>query len=427
MNTLSSSSRFYDNGTINFSELVIPFLIFLIVPPVISLPYLIFYFWGTTKINKSGYVLFFFCIAAYIASIHATKYPSGDQINYYIAYKNVPRAGLVGSMKYIYGFTFGDPSITTISGEFMNGIYNFIGYYITFGYYPLFEFILTFIDYLLIFFGLYHYSRNFPKPHHSLISGVIIISFFFLFFALTLQIQKQIVAQCIMTYVLGSYANSGKMTKRLWTIAFIAVCTHASTSLFLPLLYFGFIRQGLTKKGMIAMGGLLSVFILVGPVIAGSLVADHSSVATYGLSRLAQAESQDDGLGIQIQQIVLVGLPLMLICLKKICFERKTLNNSTAFMLNICMLLLLAVISMFKQPLAQYRYFMMLYIFIPYIFPFALNNIRLRDMFLKSVSIFMIVTFFLHYDDLQGKYAPLIDTLIKGPLFLVFGNYQNFN
>lgn len=33
----------------------------------------------------------------------------------------------------------------------MNGIYNYLGYYLTFGYYPLYAALLTFMDYLLVF------------------------------------------------------------------------------------------------------------------------------------------------------------------------------------------------------------------------------------------------------------------------------------
>ncbi len=36
------------------------------------------------------------------------------------------------------------------------------------------------------------------------------------------------------------------------------------------------------------------------------------------------------------------------------------------FILNIQLLLILAVFAMFNQPLAQYRYFMMTYFFVPF-------------------------------------------------------------
>lgn len=83
----------------------------------------------------------------------------------------------------------------------MNGVYNYIGYYLTLGYYPLFAALLTFADYMLIFLGLYQFCRSLRKPHLPIVCGAITISFFYLFFNYTLQIQKQFLAQSIMMYV----------------------------------------------------------------------------------------------------------------------------------------------------------------------------------------------------------------------------------
>ena len=68
----------------------------------------------------------------------------GDQWQYYVAYMNVPDVGFWKSLVYIYGIDyFKDPSRMQVSGEFMNGIYNYLGYYLTFGYYPLYAALLT--------------------------------------------------------------------------------------------------------------------------------------------------------------------------------------------------------------------------------------------------------------------------------------------
>ena len=100
------------------------------------------------------------CIAIYMGAINATKLPSGDQVNYYVAYKNVPVIGFLKSLIYIYGIDYYvDSGKVNISGEFMNGVYNYFGYYLTFGYYPLFAALYTFLEYLMIYLGLYKVFR----------------------------------------------------------------------------------------------------------------------------------------------------------------------------------------------------------------------------------------------------------------------------
>lgn len=63
----------------------------------------------------------------------------------------------------------------------MNGIYNYLGYYLTFGYYPLYAALLTFMDYLLVFLGLRRFCLSMKKPHIPIIAGIFTLSFFYLF------------------------------------------------------------------------------------------------------------------------------------------------------------------------------------------------------------------------------------------------------
>ena len=165
---------------------------------------------------------------------------------------NVPKVGFWKSLIYIYGADLARGyQRTNISGEFMNGVYNYFGYYLTFGYYPLFALCLTFAMYFLIFVGFYKFAKSLAKPHIPIVCGVLILSFFYLFFNYTLQIQKQFLAQSIMMYVLGTYANTGKMTKKLWIIALLACFTHASTFLFIPFLAYRPFHEVLTKLSLI--------------------------------------------------------------------------------------------------------------------------------------------------------------------------------
>ena len=411
-------------------ELIGLFLLFLIAPSAISLPVLILYAFSQSQFSKTYYYAFFLCIAAYFACISATKVPNGDQVQYYYAYRNVPDIGFLKSLIYIYGLDYyASPYKTAISGEFMNGVYNYIGYYLTFGYYPLFAALLTFANYMLVFLGLYKFCLTLKKPHIPMVCGVLILAFFYLYFQYILQIQKQFLGQSIMMYVLGNYAYYGKMSKKLWIMTAMAVFTHASTLLFVPFFIFKPLHRRLTKKGLLFIGGAFVALIIMGPSLAGNIVSgNNTSALTYGVSRLAQSETNNDTEtnALVLSQVIVIYLPLLLIVLRKLWMERKTLSDSNAFILNVVLLLLLTIIAMFRQPMAQYRYFMMLIAFMPFVYPFITNNIKWRNRILKGVSIVMIAWFYYQFDKIIWHYAPEIDIIIKSPVMLLFGNYYTY-
>ena len=410
------------SNKIYWGKIIADLLIFLIFPPIVGLPFIII---KTILLNKnarySDYISFMICLAFYFGAINATKEPGGDQIQYYVAYMNVPHVGFIQSLIYIYGLDLGKET-NGISGEFMNGVYNYIGYYITFGYYPLYAALLTFANYILIFLGLYKFTKTLKKPHIPLVCGVLILSFFYLYFQYLLQIQKQFLAQSIMMYVLGSYAFSGKMGKKEWIMA---ACAHAATTLFLPFLIFKPLRRRLTKIGILCLGILFSILIIIGPQLAGNVASSiGDSALSYGVNRFAQSEINNDvEFGLVWSQVFVIALPLAWIVLRKLWTERKTLEQSHAFILNVVLLLLLAVVAMFKQPLAQYRYFMMLFAFMPFVYPFICKNTYYRDIILKIIAGIMIIWFYYQFDNIIWDFAPEMDIIIKSPIFLLFGNY----
>lgn len=413
------------SNNVQWSQVIVELVIFLLLPPIIGLPIVIFKaFQYRHNITLTHYMAFIVCIAVYFATINSTKAPSGDQVQYYAAYMNVPQMGFVKSLVYIYGLDVGEEA-KSISGEFMNGVYNYIGYYITFGYYPLYAALLTFANYILVFLGLYKFSKTLKKPHIPIVCGVLILSFFYLYFQYLLQIQKQFLAQSIMMYVLGSYAVSGKMGIKEWIMTACAIFTHAATTLFLPFLIFKPLRRRLTKIGLLCLGILFSILIIIGPQLAGNVASSiGDSALSYGVNRFAQSEINNDvEFGLVWSQVFVIALPLAWIVLRKLWTERKTLEQFHAFILNVVLLLLLTVVAMFKQPLAQYRYFMMLFAFMPFVYPFICKNTQHRDIILKIIAGIMIIWFYYQFDNIIWDFAPEMDIIIKSPIFLLFGNY----
>ena len=409
---------------LKWSNLIAFFILFLLLPPFIGLPVLIGYVLVNEREGKLIYYLLFMCIAAYFSAINATKTPGsgGDQFRYCIAYLNVPTIGFWKSLIYIYGNEYmQDPSRTKISGEFMNGIYNYIGYYITFGKYFLFVFIYTFIEYMLIFMGFFKFCQNLKKPHIPIICGVLILGFFYLFFQYTLHIQKQFFAQAIMMYILGCLSYEGKMKPKLWVLTFVALFTHATMIWFFPFLFIAKFRRPLNRNNLLFLSMIFAGLIFFAPSIAGDMTAGTDKNAlSYSVGRVANAENDNDGMSLNMMQVIVVGIPIGLITIKQLFLNKKDLKGYSAFILNVVLMLLLSIFAMSKQPIAQYRYFMMIFAFMPFVYPFAFKNIKIRNVFLYSLSIIMIVWFYFQFEKIIYEYASEVEIVSIPPLVLTF-------
>lgn len=411
----------YNKEIINWGYLLGYFCLFLVLPPIIGLPVILYMVWKKNHPKYSDYLLLMACIAIYMGAINATKAPNGDQVNYYVAYMNVPVIGIFKSLVYIYGTDYYvDSRKVNISGEFMNGVYNYFGYYLTFGYYPLFAAIYTFVEYMLIYMGLYKVFRKVQMPKYPIVCGILTLSFFYLFFQYTLHIQKQFFAQAIMMYVLGSYAEKGKMTMKLWLIAFIAFFTHASTGLFFPFLIVKTLRGRLSKKGLLLLSGLLFLFIYYGPQMASNVALNNSDAVSYGLKRFADSDSDTDGGTLVMSQVLVIAIPMFLIVFIQLWLKRKVvIEKSQAFILNITLLLLLSVAAMYNKPLAQYRYFMMLLAFMPFVYPYISSNITRRNHWLIAISFVMVVWFYVQFSSIIWDYAPEWQIIVYPPIGLI--------
>lgn len=412
----------YNREIINWGYLLGYLGLFLVLPPIIGLPVVLYMVWKKNHPKYSDYLLLMACVAIYMGAINATKQPSGDQVNYFVAYENVPDIGFWKSLIYIYGADYYvDSGKVNISGEFMNGVYNYFGYYLTFGYYPLFAALYTFVEYLMIYLGLYKVFRKAQMPKYPIVCGVLTLSFFYLFFQYTLQIQKQFFAQAIMMYVLGSYAEKGKMTIKLWLIALCSILTHASTGLFLPFLLLKPLRGRLNKKWVAFIALMWFAFILYGPRMAENVAADNSGVAGYGMKRFAESEGQADlASELVMSQVLVIALPMFIIVFRQLWLKRHVLiDKAQAFILNITLLLLLSVASMYSKPLAQIRYFMMLLAFMPFVYPFISSIVSKRNQWLMIISLVMVVWFYGKFSFIVWSYASEWQILVYPPVGLI--------
>lgn len=415
---------------IQWKEIAFIMLITSLLPSIIVLPLIIYTFYNKKNATKTDYYAYFTCIALYIGAINATKLPAGDQLAYATAYSNIPEIGFKGALLYIYGLNGEYSSTSGISGEFMNGIYNFLGYYLTFGYYPLFICIYSFIELMLVFIGFYHFCQRINKNHIPLIMGPLILAFFYMYFNMMIQIQKQFMAQAIMMYVIGCYAQYGKMSIKLWIIAFISLFTHASMILFFPFFIFKILRDKLSQATFLIFAFFFASIIIMGPQIVNNTISDiesSSSAMSYSLKRVASSETANDGLSIDFfhPRTLITLIPILFVLYTKLWKNRKILNATETYILNIIFLLILSTIAMYNQKVAQYRYYLMTYMFLPIVTCFLSSKIKVRNNCMLFISLLSVGSFYIFFETIPWKYAPVTDIIIFPPTWLIFSNYNN--
>jgi len=412
---------------INLKKIFCTASLFLCIPSLFSLPYLFYTFLRQRNCNRTDYVIFITCVSIFFAAINATKSVGGDQWRYWMAYNNVPIKGFLYALMNIYGTPEAWQGINHhISGEFMNGVYNYIGYYLSFGYYPLFAFLFTLASYILLLLGYYRFCLTLKSPHIPIICGILIISFFYLYFQFTLQIQKQFFAQAIMMYVIGNYAYYGRLRKKDRFAIVCSVFTHQSMLFFVPFILLKRFRSKMEKGTIILVFIILALLVFWGPRLMGSLDLSNGSALSYGIERFANSEINNDGLSIQMSQVAVIGFPLGIICFHQLLLNRNNVVPSQQFIVIVVSLILVTTAAMSRQPLAQYRFFMMLMPFMPFIYSIAYRNIQKRNILLMILAVVMIIWFFFQFEYIYWTYAPEVDILIKSPIILVFSNYQGF-
>ena len=195
---------------------------------------------------------------------------------------------------------------------------------------------------------------------------------------------------------------------------------------FVPFIFLKRFRSQMGKGTITFVFIVLAFLFFWGPSLMVDVDFSNGSALSYGLERFANSETLNDGLSIQLNQVVVIGLPLAVICFRQLQLNRNHVVPSQQFIVIVVSLILVTTAAMVRQPLAQYRFFMMLMPFMPFIYSMAYRNIQKRNILLTILAIIMVVWFFLQFEYIYWTYAPEIDILIKSPIFLVFSNYQGF-
>lgn len=385
---------------------IIPMMIFL--PPIISLPYAISVFWKKGFTNKKATLQVMLAFACYIAVINCTKDHAGDQAEYWGVYEGVPINGLRWAIDHIYGYRD-----ATNGKEFMNGIYNYVGYWLTLGNYHLYIWINSILMYMPFFWCMRSLFQSSKNGKLMFLAGMTFLSFFPFFFVLTFQLQRQFVAYAIIMFLFVLKAKTGRTNIY---IMLAALFTHSTALAFLPLLYFDLFYKRITPKRLILIAVLfLPSFFIVSHV--AQALEDVGGAVGYLAERVNNQHT--DGLEFKPFQFYIFNLPMLYITLLNIF--KKNQSRLEYIVYNSYIFLFLFVVSLTGNELAQYRYGFFTYGYIGFIFPMYLKkNFSQHQFYLKFSSFAVIFFFYAYFGHLAWHYANNFYTACVPPFWHLF-------
>jgi hypothetical protein len=389
-------------------ECVLLFLLFFL-SPVSAVLFSFLRLLSVRSNDKWLYYTFFICLALWLGAINATKTVLSDPGNWQI-FKDVPVQGFYGAIFKSWGGTGKEPFFSFIS---------YIGYYLCFGQLSIFICLLSTVMYLLHFTAAYKLFTKLDAGKGAILCGVLALAFFTQYFTLTTHLVRQMLAAAIIIYALVLKATDGK---NRWILLIMAFLTHTSSGL---LVFLSLIPALSKKMSFFKLTVALACFI---PVIVfntqiGNILQNNSFEAiNYGIGRFTDRTSDTEG-NLPVSLLLIVLLPLMIISVKKILFEKKE-QMQLYLIYHLFLFLAFFIFMFYKNPLIQYRFFYYSYSFIPLLLPMlASKRNKLSRLYYIGISLFFVVRFFILYDGMIWKYAPLTDVLFLPLPYLLFYSY----
>lgn len=390
-------------------------LIFCIVP-LIGLSLALIVALSNRGSSRRDLYLLFLLLAIYIGCINSTKIPESDQFMYYDAYRLVPHRTFMQSLMGIYG-SFQDYS----TKEMGFGLFNFVGYYVSGGSYALFVVLGTVLMYMLYYDGIYRYFHyvKVDRPGLYIIAGVLMLTFFTQFFNLTIHLERQYLATSFVVYALIRTITENKVN---WSFLIIGLSMHTSLGIFLPIFLLRQFKKNLDLKWSVAIILLLVIAMSSLNFILGSLFSAGDS---YVMGRLQDMneEGREDRMSISL--VLMLAVPMVFVSLKNIWMDYREFMRDEVLLYLVYLFILIFALSNPNNTM-QYRFFMMTYSFVPFILPMLFRKATsCCKLYLSFVSLFLIVRFFLTFDDISFKFAPCEDVMTMN-IFSLF-NYYNFS
>jgi hypothetical protein len=388
-------------GVLSLGMLLPPFLAICIIFIALSLG---------RKLNWVWLRAYYILTALFLAAINSTKKYESDLLEYYERYQQVSSTQL---FEYV-GLGFG--------GAVREPLFKYItygGYFVTGGNFAVFLFLFSLALYLLQFHSIQKFCKNSKISPEVAFFSISVLAFLPQYFSLSAHILRQMLATALILYFLVSFRQFGIFGRSLLMIS--AILIHSSTIIFLPAAFL--LRNRFGYIGVIILG--LEVLLLI-----KSQGLSYLSVAlgdNYIAGRISNSDSfieVQDGAGLPAGLLYLVYLMLIL---SAYGVYIRRMSGDHLILLNAITLVSVIVISTSNITLLQYRYFFMIYSFIPFflaVFIPVFIPKRLNAL-IPLFVITMFVNFLFFLPSSHWQYNNLELTVAGNPIMvLFFGRFE---
>lgn len=380
--------------------LLFPFLPFISVllftATVASLP----------RVSKSTFYLLFTLLSIYLGLINVTKVPESDLINYYEYFF------LVEDFPFL---TY----ILLVGKEPVFFIFNYIIYYLTNGSIHFYILITTIIAYTFFFLAISNFFQAIKASQKVVLSAVIFAAFFPQLFSLSAHLIRQFMAASILLYAL---VQKIFYQKTVWPFLLLAILTHSTSLLFVPMLYLNALRKKLNFKIVVMLMVLLYIIpISIG--FASELLTKiiGNNFLTYALNRV-ENENLFGFQPIDPLQLILMAIMVFILFIRQYGISKFSNNNSTTGFFHFTNIFyifcIFILVNLSRNDLAQ-RFSFYSYFFLPLVLPLAFNLKTKNSRYIRIViSMFMLVFFIYRLAYGSWEYGSITQIL--------FGNVFNF-
>lgn len=330
---------------------------------LVALAIFVFYpFWGCAlllllcvsnakELHYAHFVVMAIVLGLYLGLINTTKLIESDQMHYHRAFLMVKEAD---------GFEMYMRLVSEKRFEFFYYFINYIGYYIVGGNYKLFVILLTCLIYVPQFMIVVSFA--YKANRSMIIPSLLIIAFFYTTFRTSIHLARQYLSEAIIIYLL--------LRRNLhWIIRVIGVglafSTHTFSAIFVP---FVLVPSFKLKSWYIAIFGVLGFLIarLVLVELAALFSGTSISVFNYIGNRLVNQLND----GVETNVVLMTVISVLVTILLAVLLYRMRKQRVTR-VYNMVYLIIFMVIVVFNSPhIIQYRIFMALYLFFPYLLMF---------------------------------------------------------
>lgn len=309
--------------------------------------------------NRKNYDLLYFLIVLlilYLGAINTTKVPENDMLDYLGQFNNVPRSGFWKNLSFLYnGVYIKDPGY---------GVLVYVLHYLTFGNQKLFIFIITALTYGFTMIALLRVGKEYKLPIYIVVSEILFIAFFSQFFNLSMQLVRQQLATSVFMFALSVKIKSFK-TYIISCAAALSI--HSSMTMPILLSLIPYLQKKMSFKKIVISSLIASSFFILMTTIASNLVGASflgKGELAVNMTRLSAAEGTRDASD-DMSKIFTTFIPLILMAISLREMWRKEVVSP--YITNMCFMWSVIILSLHFSPFLQYRYFFMLYSFLPFV------------------------------------------------------------